>query len=199
MKEDLTARQQQVLDFVQATSTARGRPPTVREIAAHFGFASPKAASDHLAALERKGWIKKERFVARGLATEEAPVGIPVVGRVAAGLPIDAVEHVEDHLPVGDLFGPGRFFAVRVVGESMKDDGIRDGDHVVVRTEAAVREGQIAVAYLDGCATVKRFRTTSNGYRLDPANEAFEPIEVTADSADFRLAGPVVGVLRVLR
>lgn len=199
MKEDLTARQQQVLEFVQATSAERGRPPTVREIATHFGFASPKAASDHLAALERKGWIKKERFVARGLATEELPIGIPVVGRVAAGLPIDAVEHVEDHLPVGNLFGPGRFFAVRVVGESMRDDGIRDGDHVVVRMDSEVRQGQIAVAYLDGSSTVKRFHKTANGYRLDPANEAFAPIDVTSESGEFRLAGPVVGVLRVLR
>lgn len=199
MKEPLTDRQQQVLDFVQASAAERGRPPTVREIAAHFGFASPKAASDHLAALERKGWIKKERFVARGLASNDPPPGIPVLGRVAAGAPIDAIEHVEDHLPIGDVFGPGRFFAVKVEGESMRDDGIRTGDHVVVKLDTEVRQGQIAVAYVDGQATVKRFFRTGEGVRLDPANPDFQPLFVTADTGEFRLAGPVVGVLRILR
>lgn len=196
--EPLTDRQRAILEFLGEHAREHGHPPSVREIAAHFGIASPKGVSDHLQALERKGHIRRKPGLARGLELVNEPGGIPIVGRVAAGSPITAVEHVEGTLDVGAVFGRGSFFAVRVVGESMRDAGIRDGDFVIVREQARVEEGTIAVAYVDGEATVKRVRKTETGYRLDPENSAFEPIMVDETTPDFRLAGPVAGVIRRL-
>jgi repressor LexA len=194
--EPLTERQQQILDFVAHYSDGNGRPPSVREIARHFRIASPKAITDHLGALERKGHLRRRAGIARGIDLTQKQGGIPIVGRVAAGLPITAVENVEGSLEVGTMFGRGPFFAVRVVGESMRDAGIRDGDFVVVRKDGAVENRQIAVAYIDGDATVKRFHKHKNGYRLDPENPLFDPIYVDHTTSEFRLAGPVVGVIR---
>lgn len=194
--QPLTPRQQQILEFIRDHDEQNGRPPSVREIARHFRLASPRAVSDHLDALERKGHLQRRPGIARGIELTQGRGGIPIVGRVAAGLPITAVENVEGSLPVGGIFGRGEFFAVRVVGESMRDAGIHDGDFAIVRKDAPVAERQIAVAYIDGEATVKRFFKTASGYRLDPENAAFEPIPVDASTPDFRLAGPVVGVIR---
>lgn len=197
--EPLTDRQRQILQFIESHADQHGRPPSVREIAGHFRIASPKGVSDHLAALERKGHLNRQAGIARGLQLVRRSDGVPIVGRVAAGAPITAEENIEGSLDVGGVFGRGEFFAVRVVGESMKDAGIHPGDFVIVHKDARVETNQIAVVYLDGEATVKRFHKTSDGYRLDPENPAFQPIFIDESTPDFRLAGPVVGVIRKLK
>ena len=194
--EPLTIRQREILDFIEIYSDEHARPPAVREIARHFRMASPKAVTDHLGALERKGHLRRHAGIARGIELTRRSGGIPIVGRVAAGQPITALENLEGSLDVGGVFGKGECFAVRVAGESMKDAGIHDGDFVIVRKDARVEEHQIAVAYIDGSATVKRFHKTASGYRLDPENQAFQPIHVDETTPDFRLAGRVVGVIR---
>jgi len=200
MSKELTDRQREILDYIEQHLEAEGRPPTVREVAARFHIASPKGAADHLAALERKGYIERTAGASRGIRLLKPTLrGIPLVGHVAAGHPITAIEQVEDVLELGPFFGKGDLFAVRVQGESMKDCGIMDGDLVIVNKNPDVPNGAIAVAYLDGEATVKRFSKTRNGYRLDPENEAFEPILIRSQEDHFELAGPVVGVVRAMR
>ena len=143
--EMLTDRQRAILEFLREYAREFGRPPAIREIARRFGIASPKGVSDHLQALERKGYIRRVKGLARGLELMHEPAGIPIVGRVAAGLPITAEENIEGSLDVGSVFGRGSFFAVRVVGESMRDAGIHNGDFVIVKAEGSVEEGAIAV------------------------------------------------------
>ncbi len=193
----LTERQKQILDYITSYLGQTGRPPTAREICRAFGFASPRAATDHIKALVRKGYLQHYPGSARGIrpCVPEAG-GIPILGRVAAGLPIEAVEHCEGHLAPGEWFsGPG-IFSVKVQGESMKDAGILDGDYVIVRQSPFVQDGAIGVAYLDGDATVKRIYRTGKGFRLEPANEAFKPMIIEGNSSEFRIGGAVIAVLR---
>ena len=196
MKTPLTKRQSEVLAFIASASAETGRPPTVREIADHFGFRSPRAVSDHLAVLERKGWIERDAGSARGIRVVDGVDGIPIVGTVAAGHPILAPEHREGMLDLGNLFGIEDRFAVRVTGESMINCGIHDGDFVIVQRSDRVRDGQVALVYLEGEATVKRLVKTPDGYRLEPENDRYPSIEVTEGTPDFQVAGPVVGVVR---
>lgn len=198
MTKPLTERQGQVLAYIEAEGRSTGRPPTVREIADHFGFRSPRAASDHLDALERKGWIQRDRGSARGIRIPDATSGIPVVGRVAAGHPILSPEHREGTLDFHNLFGIQDRFAVRVVGDSMTGCGIHDGDFVIVQRSSRVEDGQVALVYVEGEATVKRFRRTLTGYRLEPENPTFAPLEIDEGCPDFQVGGPVVGVVRKL-
>jgi len=201
--EILTEKQQSVLAFIDACSRSSGYPPTVREIARHFRFKSPKAASDHLDALERKGWIAREAGMARGLRLlsrhgehDDTQGGIPIVGDVAAGLPILAVENVLGTLSMDTAFGSGDLFAVRVRGDSMVDYGIHEGDHVIVRRSPTMDSNGIMVVYLDGEATVKKIRRTPQGYELIPGNSKYSTVLVTKDTPGFTVAGPVVGVVR---
>lgn len=200
----LTDRQRAILDYIGEQVTASGRPPTVREIGTAFGIASPRGVSDHLLALEAKGYIRRAPMTSRGIELCDQPGGIPIVGDVAAGQPILAIENVTGNLELGATFGGGEVFAVRVKGDSMRGCGILDGDYAIVRRQPEVADGTIVVAYLNGEATVKRFHRTRGGIRLDPENEAFRPIEVARPKpgaeteADFRIAGPVVGVVRML-
>lgn len=197
--QQLTPRQKQILDYIQAQTRKDARPPTVREIGAKFSIASPKGVSDHLAALESKGYIERTRGKSRGMKLLHQAAGIPIVGDVAAGTPITAIENLDGTLELESMFGTGDLFAVRVKGHSMSGCGIVDGDYVVVRKKPVVENGTIAVAYVDGEATVKRIEKTRVGYRLMPENDAYEPIEVSAETPGFCLAGPVVGVLRSYR
>lgn len=200
--EPVTGRQGAILQFIQETTAADGRPPTIREIARHFGFASPKAASDHVSALERKGHLKRTPgHSARSIQlTCRAPAGVPLLGRVAAGIPIEAVENYDGHIDVNGQFAGHDHFAVRVKGDSMRDAGILDGDCAIIQARPTVPEGAIGVALIDGEATVKRIYKTSDGYRLQPANDAYKPIEIDADSGvEFRIAGPVVGIVRTMK
>ncbi len=196
MEQKLTERQRAILEFIEEVIDGEGYPPTVREICKRFRISSPRGVSDHLGALERKGFIEREAGKARGIRLVHRLSGVPIVGRVAAGNPILAVENVEDQLNMADLFGRHDVFAVEVDGDSMIDAGIFDGDYVVVRKAARVENGGIGVAYIDGDATVKRIFRTRTGYRLQPENESFKPIDVDKSTLDFRIGGSVIGVVR---
>ncbi len=198
--DDLTRRQAEILALIQEYVNDEGYPPTRMEIAQAFGFRSPNAAEEHLRALERKGYIELLQGSSRGirvLEDESEPEGIPVVGRVAAGEPILAVEHVEDHYPVDPgLFHPRAHYLLRVRGMSMKDIGIMDGDLLAVHRTRTAQNGQIVVARLDEEVTVKRFRQRGSIVYLLPENEDFEPIRVDLREQSLAIEGLGVGVLR---
>jgi repressor LexA len=203
----LTRRQLAVYRFLEDSAQARGVPPSVREVAAHFGFSSPRSAEKHLAALQQKGLIRRHHgarnleFVARETEAPYGRDGIPVLGNVPAGTPIFAVENFAGLLQFRDVFGDTeQLFALRVVGDSMVDAGIFNGDWVIVREQPAVSHGEIAVVYVgDGSeATVKRVFFDQNHIRLQPENARLSPSFVSRDDPHFRLAGRVVGVLRRL-
>ena len=201
MAKKLTDRQREVFDFIRHSSQAENRPPTVREIADHFGFRSPKAVTDHLNALERKGYVIRRNRKSRNIEIPEAlsPRGIPLVGRIAAGSPILAVENLEGSLSLSGLFEPSPVaFALQVQGESMKGAGILDGDFVVVDSGSEIRNGAIGAVLLGDEATVKRVFYERKRVRLKAENPDFEDIVVDESSPDLRLCGPVRGVLRKL-
>lgn len=197
---DLTPRQAEILALIQEYIYDEGYPPTRMEIAEAFGFRSPNAAEEHLRALERKGYIELLQGSSRGirvLESEEQAEGIPVVGRVAAGEPILAQEHVEDHYPVDPaLFHPRAHYLLRVRGMSMKDIGIMDGDLLAVHRTRTAQNGQIVVARLDDEVTVKRFRRRGSIVYLMPENEDFEPIRVDLRQQSLDIEGLGVGILR---
>lgn len=198
--ESLSPRQRDVLRFLAETVESEGRFPTVREIGRHLGMNSPATVKQHLAALEAKGYLHRRggKLVLDPTVREE--LGIPIVGRVAAGAPILAEEHWEGRLRIAEYFGPREnAFAVRVRGDSMEEAGILDGDLVVVRRQARVAEGEFCVAYLgeDQEATVKVFRRGADGVRLEPRSSRHRTIHVGEDP-HFRLGGKVVGVVRRL-
>ncbi|MDI7267962.1 MAG: transcriptional repressor LexA [Myxococcota bacterium] len=200
----LTRRQQTVLEFIQTSIRRDGYPPTLREIGAHFGIRSTNGVNDHLRALEKKGFLTRKDMKSRALRPT-GPVGaavmeVPIVGRVAAGVPVLALENLEGTIRMdGSLLPdePARCFALRVRGESMIDAGIRDGDIVFVRQQDGAASGSIVVAMLGDEATVKRFFTEGGRVRLQPENPAMAPIIVpAADAASLRILGVVVGVYR---
>jgi repressor LexA len=243
---ELTPRQQNILDFVHEFQQQNGYPPSIREIGEFFGIRSTNGVSDHLRALERKGFLSRNGHLSRSLqvvrdeprfvpdaeldADEGAPViarttstgktlslaakphpsaaderghgvAVPVMGRVAAGQPILAVEDASDSLVVDSylLGGPGEVFGLRVVGESMVDAGIFPGDFLFVRKRATAQSGDIVVAMIEGEATVKRWFPEGDRIRLQPENKTMQPIYV--NRADFRsvdLLGTVVGIYRKL-
>jgi len=198
--DDLTPRQAEILALIQEYIYDEGYPPTRMEIAEAFGFRSPNAAEEHLRALERKGYIELLQGSSRGirvLESEMEPEGIPVVGRVAAGEPILAQEHVEDHYPVDPaLFHPRAHYLLRVRGMSMKDIGIMDGDLLAVHRTRTAQNGQIVVARLDDEVTVKRFLRRGSIVYLMPENEDFEPIRVDLRQQSLDIEGLGVGILR---
>ena len=198
--DDLTPRQAEILALIQEYIYDEGYPPTRMEIAEAFGFRSPNAAEEHLRALERKGYIELLQGSSRGIRVLEGegePEGIPVVGRVAAGEPILAQEHVEDHYPVDPaLFHPRAHYLLRVRGMSMKDIGIMDGDLLAVHRNRTAQNGQIVVARLDDEVTVKRFRRRGSIVYLLPENEDFEPIRVDLRQQSLDIEGLGVGILR---
>lgn len=199
----LSARQQEILDFIEARVAEDGLPPTRAEINRHFGFASPNAAQSHLRALERKGAIRINPRLARGIVPVHASrtsrdQALPVIGRVAAGQPLLAVENRETEVRVDDgLFRPRADYLLRVHGDSMIDAGILDGDLLAVHRAADADDGRIVVARIDGEVTVKRLRRAGGTIRLEAANPAYADIEV-ADPDSFALEGLAVGVLRNL-
>lgn len=220
MHESLTPRQKEILDFITASITERGYPPTLREIGNNFGIKSTNGVNDHLKALEKKGYLRREDLKSRamrpvnmappngsGLMTlpegksEHDFCDIPIIGKVAAGQPILAVENVEDTVRV-DRFFVGHHedvFGLRVVGESMIEDGILDGDYLFVKKTPNVRRGDIVVAMIEEEATVKRYFPERDRIRFEPANSNMQPIVVK--KSEFRpvdLLGVVVGVYRRL-
>ena len=201
MAKGLTKRQREVFEFIRTAMREEARPPTVREIADHFGFRSPKAATDHLDALERKGYIIRRDRKARNIEVREelSPQGIPIVGRIAAGSPILAVENLEGSLSTNGLFEVDeKTFALEVEGESMIGAGILPGDYVIVDSGASVKNGAIAAVRIGDEATVKRVYVSKNQARLKPENPDYEDIVVDKNSPEFAVHGPVVGVMRRL-
>lgn len=200
--DDLTPRQSQVLAFIERHVATHGFAPSVAEIARAFGLASPNGVAKHLAALEQKGWLTVAPGKARGLrlvATSGAPAGqwaLPVLGRVAAGAPIDAAAELGEALLVDQgLFALRPDYLLRVQGDSMRDDGILDGDLVAVKRAATAEDGQIVVARIDGEVTIKRLRRTGDALLLLPRNPDYAPIAVPAD-AEFAIEGLYCGLIR---
>ncbi len=221
MPDRLTQRQQQILDFISMSIDERGFPPTLREIGTHFGIKSTNGVNDHLKALEKKGHLTPEDLKSRAMRpvratskrngrSNEAAIGsqlgddlceVPIIGRVAAGTPLLAVENVEDTVKV-DRMLVGRHrdvFGLRIVGESMIEDGIFDGDYIFVKKTPSAKKGDIVVAMIDGEATVKRFFPEGDTIRFQPSNAKMKPILVS--KSEFRsvdIIGIVVGVYRKL-
>lgn len=217
--QGLTPRQREILDFIEARIASCGYPPTIREIGEEMGIRSTNGVNDHLKALERKGYLKREGLKSRALrpvaVNDAAPeavndvqlpsdadvVEVPVLGRVAAGAPILAEEHAEATVQVDRFFlgstGRAPVFALRVSGDSMIEGGILDGDYIFVRKQLEARRGDIVVAMIDGEATVKRFEPHGDEIHLVPENSSMRPIVVRRQ--DFRetsILGVVCGVYR---
>lgn len=196
----LTPRQQQIFDLIREKISETGMPPTRAEIANFFGFKSANAAEEHLKALAKKGYIEMLPGTSRGIRLAEEFVeedGLPLIGRVAAGEPILAQEHVEEHYKIdGNLFHPSADYLLRVNGESMKDIGIMDGDLLAVHQTTDVKNGQVIVARVEDDVTVKRFKREGNVVYLHAENEDFDPIEVDLASQHFNVEGIAVGVIR---
>jgi repressor LexA len=194
--EGLTPRQAEILEFIRSTVEDEGRPPTRLEVCAAFGFRSPNAAESHLRALAAKGAILLEEGRARGIRLTEGS-GLPLVGRVAAGSPILASEHVETRLQLdAALFSPRADYLLRVRGMSMCEAGILDGDLIAVHRQAEARNGQIVVARVHDDVTVKTFRRQGPVVELLPANPDFQPIVVDTRREALEIEGIMVGLIR---
>lgn len=197
--EKLTSRQAQILNFIKNNIRVRGMPPTIAEIAAAINVKSPHGVREHLRALARKGVIEVIPAASRGirLVEEAEDFGLPIVGRVAAGSPILAEEHIEAYCPLGPaLFQPRADYLLRVQGMSMRDAGILDGDLLAVHRTVDVRNGQIVVARIEGEVTVKRLRLQGHTAYLQPENPAFDTIQVDMRKTELCIEGVVVGVIR---
>ncbi|HPH69241.1 MAG TPA: transcriptional repressor LexA [Kofleriaceae bacterium] len=229
MADALTARQQEILNFISASINERGFPPTLREIGEHFQIRSTNGVNDHLKALEKKGVLRREDLKSRAmrpvsqpnegaeiiplrrngvngtnvefLADDSEMISIPVLGKVAAGQPILAVEQATDTVKIDRVLigGHKEVFGLRIVGESMIEDGIFDGDYVFVKKTASARDGEIVVAMIEGEATVKRYFPEGDRIRFQPANCNMAPIIVRkADFKSVDIIGIVVGIYRKL-
>lgn len=204
--QKLTARQQQILELIRTHIDATGYPPTRAEIAATLGFKSANAAEEHLKALARKGVIQMVAGASRGIrlvqeesatTTSANDAGLPVIGRVAAGQPILAEQHVQDHCQLPpEFFKPRADYLLEVKGDSMKDAGILDGDWLAVHKTQYVRNGQIVVARIDEEVTVKRLEQRGKQVFLHAENPDYRPIEVDLTAQDFEIEGISVGVIR---
>jgi repressor LexA len=196
----LTPRQSQILEMVQDFIAETGMPPTRAEIARELGFKSANAAEEHLRALQKKGVLELIPGASRGIQLKDSlrdQIGLPLVGRVAAGSPILAEEHIETHYRIDpQLFNPKPHYLLRVHGMSMKNAGILDGDLVAVHRTPEVRSRQIVVARLDDEVTVKRYRQTGSIVELMPENDDFDTIHVDLTQQMMVIEGVVVGVIR---
>lgn len=200
----LTPRQQQVFDLIKSKIDETGMPPTRAEIARELGFHSANAAEEHLKALARKQAIEIVPGASRGIRIlldaandQSEDEGIPLIGRVAAGEPILAQEHVEAHYKVDPaMFRPQADFLLRVHGESMKDIGILDGDLLAVHKTQDVHNGQVVVARVEDDVTVKRLERKGSTVLLHAENEAFSPIEVDLTCQALTIEGIAVGIIR---
>ncbi len=196
----LTPRQKEILELIQSFIDEFGMPPTRAEIARELGFRSANAAEEHLRALQKKGVLELVPGASRGIQLKDSlrdQLGLPLVGRVAAGSPILAEEHIETHYRVDPaLFDPKPHYLLRVHGMSMKNAGILDGDLVAVHRTPEVRSRQIVVARVEDEVTVKRYRQDGSMVWLLPENEDFEPIQVDLAEQTMVIEGVVVGVIR---
>lgn len=202
-RQHLTARQQEIFDFVKQHIDTTGMPPTRVEIAREIGFKSPNAAEEHLKALARKGYIEMLSGTSRGiriLVEDEAVAnddGLPLIGKVAAGSPIMAIEHVENRIPVnGTMFSPAADYLLKVEGNSMEKIGILDGDLLAVHKTTSVRNGQVVVARVDDEVTVKRLERKGDLIYLHPENDDLKSIVVDPRTSFVEIEGLAVGVIR---
>jgi repressor LexA len=209
-EHQLTDRQRSILEFIESQMRERGFPPSVREIGAEVGLTSPSSVHAHLATLQRSGYLSRDPSKPRAIKVRWDPMSgavdverrpvrhVPLVGQVAAGTNVLAMEHIEETFPVpADLTGEGDLFMLQVRGDSMIDVGILHGDYVVARVQATAVSGEIVVAGIPGEeATVKTYRTAEGRTVLEPANATMEPM--VFDPEDVTLYGRVVTVLRRL-
>lgn len=211
MKNKLTDRQKEILDFIQKFINENGFPPTLREIASNFGMASTFGVKRHLDALKKKGYLKIESFASRAITLNKISsagesdnnfiitkaISIPVVGRVAAGSPILSEENLQGTIAIDSNFFRNNkdCFALKVTGDSMINAGIFDGDLVIVNPNEKVSQHDIVVARVDDEITVKNYEKKNNKVFLIPQNDNYEPITVT-ERNNFSLIGKVIGVLR---
>ena len=211
MKNQLTDRQEEILNFINSYREINGYPPTIREIARQFGMSSTFGVKKHLDALVKKGYLHIESNASRGISTlpGNEPASqtvfesndifnrIPVIGRVAAGTPILAEENIEGSLVIDATLTSksGKCFALKVKGDSMLKAGIFDGDFVIVEPQKEAKTGDIVVALIDDEATVKTFERKNDTVRLLPENDNYNPIDVT-NKENFSLVGRVKGIVR---
>ncbi len=197
---NLTKRQTEVLECIRHYIETTGYPPTRADIAKELGFRSANAAEEHLKALARKGAIEVIPGTSRGIRIpdmDQASEGIPIVGRVAAGSPVLAQEHIDEHCKIpADFFSPKADYFLRVQGLSMIDVGIFDGDLLAVHQTQEVKNGQIVVARIDDEVTVKRFEKKQHKVKLIAENKDYSPIEVDLRNQELSIEGLAVGVLR---
>jgi repressor LexA len=212
--QGLTARQEQALRYIADSIKDRGYPPTLREIGAHMGIRSTNGVNDHLRALERKGYLTREDMKSRALrprhidflggptqpSNDADMVSVPILGRVAAGMPLYAEEYMLDTVRIDrSMLKSGEIFGLRITGDSMIEAGILNGDYVFVRKQSVAQRGEIVVALIGDEATVKRYYPEKDYIRFQPENRAMAPILVRA--SDFKptmLLGVVVGIYRRL-
>jgi repressor LexA len=205
MRPTLTARQQQILDYIDHVVQSTGFPPSIRQMGTALGISSTNGVRAHLKALEKKGYIHRSLRVSRGIAMLDRvkrvvtaaahdTVAVPILGRVTAGMPILAVENYDGHLALDpSLVKSEQVFALRVEGDSMIEAGILDGDYVLVQPQQGANNGDIVVALLEGDeVTVKRFYREADGIRLQPENARLAPLRVPNAS----ICGKVTGVIR---
>ena len=193
---ELTESTRRVLEALKGWFEEHKTPPTLRELAGQAGFSSTWPLRHHLKKLSAQGYINMKKGLSRGIELVKSSAGIPLIGRISAGLPVDAVENVEEHIDsISDMFGLKDMFALRVAGDSMTGAGIFDGDTVIIRKQKSANEGEIVAALLGAEATVKRFYRTSDGVKLVAENPKYDPII----SKETRVMGKVVGVIRKLK
>jgi len=203
----LTPRQREVLDYISQMIKKSGIPPTIREIGKKFGISSTNGVRGILSSLVKKGYIKRKPLVSRGielvkeikssLVLDDSSISVPILGKIAAGLPVLAVENIEGSITLDKNFFTGeRIFSLRVEGESMRGAGIFDGDYVVARHQPSADKGDIVVAIIGDEATVKKYYPENGRVRLEPANPEFRSIIVERKAPGFLIAGKVIGLLR---
>ncbi len=204
VRETLTKRQKEILEYIEKMITEHGKSPTIREIGEKFDISSTNGVRAHLEALMKKGYIRRQGLISRGIELVRdwaISVGkVPLVGSVPAGNPIDAIENVEGEIAVDTSFLPGGdTFTLRVEGDSMTGAGIFDGDLVIVKKQKTADRGDIVVAVIGDEATVKRYYPKSGRVHLLPENDAYEPIIVDRNSPNFQIAGKVVALMRRMK
>ncbi|MCI8661561.1 MAG: transcriptional repressor LexA [Lachnospiraceae bacterium] len=197
----ITAKQQEILEYIKETILKKGYPPTVREICEAVRLKSTSSVHSHLETLEQNGYIRRDPTKPRAMEilddafalTRREMVQIPIIGTVAAGQPILAEENIEDYFPVpSELLPNSQIFMLSIKGESMVNAGIFDGDRVIVQQTSVAQNGDIVVALIEDSATVKRFYKEDGHYRLQPENDTMEPIIVS----DLNILGKVIGLFR---
>ena len=200
--DNLTQRQQQVLDYISEHINQNGYPPTLREIAAHLKISGTLGVIKHLQALEKKDYIEKEIGSSRGIrliGQRVQGLALPIAGRIAAGSLQPAIEEIDDHLTVDRANGRAGDFLLRIRGESMIEAGIFNGDLVQIRPQQTAANGEIVAVLIDDEATLKRFYQESGQIRLQPENSAMEPIIVKPEDGKISIVGKVVGLYRTFQ